>query len=136
VIAHVSSTESRLIFKSSIIPVLSNPNADDDHEESDRDNGRDLFGANNKRTNQAKEGKPSKKFTIFKIMFCPWLSNVKQTRAATNVNEYRRLESMTTDSNGRSWLFVTRTLEVCRSIVQRRYANKRVDSKFVKSEVA
>jgi len=45
VIAHVSSAESQLTFKSSIIQVLSNPNANDDHEESDRDNGRDLFGA-------------------------------------------------------------------------------------------
>jgi hypothetical protein len=69
-------------------------------------------------------------------MFCPWLSNVKQTRAATNVNEYRRPESMTTDRIGRSRLFIIRTLEVCRSIVQMRYANKRVDSKFVESEVA
>ena len=70
------------------------------------------------------------------MMFWSWLSNVKQTRAATKVNEYKRPESMTTGSIGRSRLFVTRTFEVCRSIVQMRYANKRVDSKFVESEVA
>jgi hypothetical protein len=69
-------------------------------------------------------------------MFCPWLSDAKQARAATSVNEYRRPESMTTESTGRSELFVARVLEICRSILQIRYANKRVDNKFVESEVA